>query len=481
MTIVWNEPVSGFTISSLSLTRSGGPNLLTGSQTLTTSDNTTFTLNNLSSLDVLGGTYVLKFSASGSGVVDSLSHAATTDASTMIIVLPTAPEVNAIYVSGSAWQQSFLNYLAGNGLGDSQLGYRLIGGPNQLASLPWVNINVISVVFSRDVNINTASLALVGSSDLAAPPALSTATYSYNSTTHVATWVYRNSLSVDKYLLSIPSSAVTSVASGQTLDGEFVNGSGALLPSGDAAAGGNFNFRFNILPGDVDQNGVVTGTDGGNVRLHFMQFTTSPGYNPLYDTYGKGAITGIDLLTVQGALLTTLPTTDPGAPGGGGPTAPMASAAAQPATATPAATTSGSSFTASSTVSGSATSTSSTSTVSCLSSPTGSPVVASSSVKATSSVLAALGLPSAPAATPAAHDAFFASLGGGSTAGGSTAAGKPSLAPLASVTSLNSLGLSSAQHSGWMQAHDALFARLDNTGGAMMSTFLRSRKSRVSV
>jgi hypothetical protein len=107
--------------------------------------------------------------------------------------------------------------------------------------------------------------------------------------------------------------------------------------------------------------------------------------------------------------------------------------------------------------------------------------VASSSVKAPAPVLAALGLPSAPAATPAAHDAFFASLGGGSTAGGSSAAGKSSLAPLATVTSLNSLGLSSAQHSGWMQAHDALFARLDNTGGAMMSASLRSKKSRASV
>src|SRR5262249_48890518 len=152
------------------------------------------------------------------------------------IVNPTAPEVNAIYVSSSAWQQSFLNYLAANGLGDSQLGYRLIGGPNQLAVLPWVNLNVITVVFSRDVNITTASLNLVGSPDPAAPPTLASAAYSYNNTTHTAEWVYRSSLTNDKYLLNIPSAAVTSVASGQALDGEFVNGSGTLLPSGNATA-----------------------------------------------------------------------------------------------------------------------------------------------------------------------------------------------------------------------------------------------------
>ena len=330
MTIAWNEPVTGFTISSLSLSRSGGPNLLTASQTLTTSDNTTFTLNNLSSLDVLGGTYVLRYTVAGSGVVDSsFNQAAASDASTTFVVLPTAPDVNAIYVSGTAWQPSFLNYLASNGIGDSQLGYRLMGGPNQLASLPWVNVNVISVVFSRDVNINTADLALVGSSDLASPPALSTASFSYNSATFTAQWIYHSSLTNDKYLLDIPSAAVTSKASGQALDGEFVNGSGNLLPSGDATAGGDFNFQFNILPGDVDQNGAVNALDGANVRLHFLQYANMAGYNPLFDTYGKGAITGIDLATVQNALFTALPNSDPTPPGqgGGGGAAPAMSPA----------------------------------------------------------------------------------------------------------------------------------------------------------
>jgi hypothetical protein len=176
---VFNEAVSGFTISSLSLSRSGGPNLLlTGSPTLTTSDNTTFTLGSLSSLDVLGGTYTLKFTAAGSGVSDAFGDFANANATSSFVVNPTAPEVGAVYVSSSAWQQSFLNYLAANGLGDSQLGYRLMGGPNQFAALPWANINVITVVFSRDVNIPTSSLSLVGSADLAPPPGLATAVYS---------------------------------------------------------------------------------------------------------------------------------------------------------------------------------------------------------------------------------------------------------------------------------------------------------------
>jgi hypothetical protein len=325
----------------------------------------------------------------------------------------------------------------------------------------------------------------VGSSDLASAPALGTATYSYDSTTHVATWVYRSSLPLNKYLLSIPSAAVTSVASGQALDGEFINGSGALLPSGDAVAGGNFNFRFNILPGDVDQTGVVTGTDGGNVRQHFLQFTTTAGYKPLYDTYGKGAITGIDLMTVQGALLSTLPATDPVAPGGGGinagpaasPSA-LAAAMAQPSTATPTAT---SNF--SSTASSTTTSTSSNSgelvatagsTMPSPSAPTSGSVVASAAV-ANPAALPALSLPKGSAVDPAAHDAFFAALGGGSPTGGSN---NRLLASPSSVTALNSLALTSSRHGGWMQARDDVFARLDSTGGAMTSVSLRSRKSK---
>ncbi len=480
MTIVWNEAVNNFTISSLSFTRGGGPNLLTSSQTLTTSDHITYTLNNLSSLDVLGGTYTLKFTAAGSGVLDSFSTAPVADASTTFTVLPVAPEVNAIYVSGSAWQQSFLNYLANNGLGDSQLGYRLVGGANQLGSLPWTNINVISVVFSRDVNINTASLALVGSADLAAAPALSTAAYSYNSTTHMAKWVYHAALPLNKYLLSIPSASVTSVASGQALDGEFVNGSGAMLPSGDTVAGGNFNFRFNVLPGDVDQNNVVTGQDGNSVRQHFLQFTTTVGYNPLYDTYGKGEVTGIDLLTVQGALLTQLPTTDPIAPGGGGASgggsafAALAAPANSPTTvSTPAAAPTTVTSSTTTTVSSTAAAPPSTTNL-------GGPLsVGSTTVTVGTSVPQAALPPTLPPAvsglSTTAHDALFAAIGDGTTI---APAAKPKPAATPSVTSLDSLAITPPQHSGWMQAHDALFARLDAVPG-MVSSSGRSRKGKI--
>ena len=49
LTITFNEPVTGFRVSNLSLTNNGGPNLLTSAQTLTTTNNQTFVLGNLTS------------------------------------------------------------------------------------------------------------------------------------------------------------------------------------------------------------------------------------------------------------------------------------------------------------------------------------------------------------------------------------------------------------------------------------------------
>src|SRR5262249_20826531 len=154
---------------------------------------------------------------------------------------PVAPEITAVYVSGSAWQQSVLDYLAANSLGDATLGYRLPGGPSQLNTLPWTNLTTIAVVFSRDVNITNSGIQLRGSSSIAPPPRLSTAAFAYNNSTFTATWTFANSLPLNKYQLSIPATAVTSRASNQQLDGDFTNGS-SLLPSGDGTTGGNFNF-----------------------------------------------------------------------------------------------------------------------------------------------------------------------------------------------------------------------------------------------
>lgn len=44
---------------------------------------------------------------------------------------------------------------------------------------------------------------------------------------------------------------VTEASGIRALDGEWVNGNS--LTSGDGTAGGDFIYRFNVLPGDVDR------------------------------------------------------------------------------------------------------------------------------------------------------------------------------------------------------------------------------------
>ncbi|HEV3416877.1 MAG TPA: dockerin type I domain-containing protein [Pirellulales bacterium] len=314
--IVFSEPVGGISLSALSLTDNGGPNLLTSSQTLTTIDNTTFTLGNLSSLTGANGTYTLTLAANGSGIADFAGDPLASDASTSFAVNTTAPQVTAVFASGgSNWSQSFYAYLAANGLGDTQLGYRLLGGTGQLLPLPWNNITTLSVVFSQDVNINAAGLALVGSPDLPAPAALASAAFSYNSGTRTAQWTFAAPLTVDKYLLDIPSAAVANTL-GTSLDGEWTTGTSSF-PSGDGSPGGDFNFRFNLLPGDTDQNGVVTGVDGNGVRSRLLQDTTTASYTPMFDLNGDGTITGQDGGIVRAQLLQALPADDPSPPGQG--------------------------------------------------------------------------------------------------------------------------------------------------------------------
>jgi hypothetical protein len=79
--IVFSEAVSGFNQADLSLTRNGGTNLLTGPQTLTTSDNITYTLNNLTDITSLNGSYALTLTAAGSGITDTAGNALSSDVS----------------------------------------------------------------------------------------------------------------------------------------------------------------------------------------------------------------------------------------------------------------------------------------------------------------------------------------------------------------------------------------------------------------
>jgi hypothetical protein len=155
--------------------------------------------------------------------------------------------------------------------------------------------------------------------------------FSYSSATHTAQWTFAAPLATDKDLLEVPSSAVMSKF-GMSLDGEWTTQSSGY-PSGDGVWGGDFLFRFNVLPGAVTQNTVVTGIDGGAVRAKLFADTTSAIYSPLADVNGDGAVTSLDGAIVRANLLQALPSSDPQpqTPGGGGqnPASPLGAPASE--------------------------------------------------------------------------------------------------------------------------------------------------------
>jgi CSLREA domain-containing protein len=91
--IVFNKAVTGFDLADLTLKLNGGANLLTGAQTLTSGDNITWTLGNLSGLTGTAGTYVLKLTAAGSNIKDAANNLLASDATESWVMDTTAPDV----------------------------------------------------------------------------------------------------------------------------------------------------------------------------------------------------------------------------------------------------------------------------------------------------------------------------------------------------------------------------------------------------
>ena len=232
-------------------------------------------------------------------------------------------QVAGVYISSSSWSSSFLSYLGGNGLGSATFGYALQTGATQLNMLPWTTINTISVQFNEPVTIDSSLQSgfglLIGSSSTTAPA--NTSGFTYNPTTNTATWTFAAPLSRDKYLMYLPASGVTD-SRGAPLDGEFTNWNGttgSTFPSGaDGVANSDFDFRFNLNPGDAAgptnaaDTSVTTVTDLTLVHSHLNQQSTNPSYSPYVDLVGSGTINTInDLTAVHANLNNQLPSAAP--------------------------------------------------------------------------------------------------------------------------------------------------------------------------
>ncbi len=126
MTITFSKPVVGFTLADLALSLNSGPNLLTGTQTLTSSDNINWTLGNLANLTNVGGNYTLTLAANGisdaagNTLVSGVSSSFTVDSVAPTLANPSfeTPSLGSGYVytpTGAGWTFTGSSGIQGNG------------------------------------------------------------------------------------------------------------------------------------------------------------------------------------------------------------------------------------------------------------------------------------------------------------------------------------------------------------------------------
>ena len=228
-----------------------------------------------------------------------------------------APRVTQVYANGTGWSAAFRNYLPSERLGSGQLGFAMGGGAAQLLDLPWQGVNQISVVFTHDVVIGMAHLAVRGVNVANYP----VAAFSYDAPNHTATWTLAQEVAADKLMIDLDGSVRTGVRAagpiGMVMDGDWTTGD--AYPSGDGAAGGDFLFRVNVLRGDADRAfNRVNAADLGYVKARLNRSTTSPTsptggapYTVFADVTADGRVNAADQGLVKARLNSGLPVANP--------------------------------------------------------------------------------------------------------------------------------------------------------------------------
>jgi hypothetical protein len=221
------------------------------------------------------------------------------------------PTVTGVFVAGSSWTAAFRQRLS------DPSGLRIEGGAAQLDELPWTGIDQVSIRFNREVIIHQPNLVVRGATGAEYPTVL----VSRDPTGLTCTWTLARPLAADRYTLRLASARTPDGAqdarTGALLDGEWSNGADTF-PSGDGVAGGDFVFRFNVLPGDVTRDGAVSAADLSQVRARHSTSAARVGagtatYSLLHDVDGSGRIDVFDYARVRGRLFSALPPEPAGA------------------------------------------------------------------------------------------------------------------------------------------------------------------------
>lgn len=201
-----------------------------------------------------------------------------------------SPSITSVVVSSTDWAPAFLGHLTDQGLGDG--GYAIPSeSDEQSITLPWGNINQIKISFSEDVLVASDDMTLRGVNVVN----YETVQFEYNADLFVATWTLSEPIGVDKLRLSLSDQIVD-------LAGNDIANDSRKDVSGDHLA-----FRFNVMPGDVNQSERVDIRDFRPLLGRLGRRASQAGYTVFADLDGSARIDFRDWIVFGSNLFRRLP------------------------------------------------------------------------------------------------------------------------------------------------------------------------------
>jgi hypothetical protein len=217
-----------------------------------------------------------------------------------------APVVMGVSVYGTDWNEALREGNALEQVGPD--GYCLDVGSDGPTTLPWTNVDRIAVRFSEPVEVSPYHLSLAGAN----VSQYEISSFRYDFDTFAATWTLQEPIGVDT--LSVELADSVRDLDGNPLDGDRSTAPSAY-PSGDGVPGGDFHFRFSVVPGDVDGSGATDMNDFAAMRTRQFNRAGDPDYDVLHDLDGNGLINVADWISVRNRLGSELPSDTPAAAG----------------------------------------------------------------------------------------------------------------------------------------------------------------------
>ncbi|MEM9365255.1 MAG: dockerin type I domain-containing protein [Planctomycetota bacterium] len=190
------------------------------------------------------------------------------------VVLPIA----GVKIASSAWTNAgFLQAIDPR----ASEGYLLSDSVAPQETISWSNLDRLLVKFSRDVSSRFSGFVFaLNGINIPFYDLVST----YDAATQTATLALNTMLDTDKLLLTIT----------------------------DPANGLSQSLRFDVMPGDLSNNGIGSIVDIGPFRNAFETLVGDPAYSPFADADGSGSVSATDINPVRNHFGIFLPDGEPG-------------------------------------------------------------------------------------------------------------------------------------------------------------------------